>query len=79
MLWMAQQERGFTSARWLTYKQASEKGGQVRKGEKGTGIIFYKTLERTAAGRCRHRRGGEGSYSDVARVHRVQPRSDRRD
>ena len=46
MLWMAQQERGFTSARWMTYKQASEKGGQVRKGEKGTGIIFYKTLEK---------------------------------
>ena len=46
MLWMAQHERGFTSARWMTYRQAGEKGGQVRKGEKGTPIIFYKTLER---------------------------------
>lgn len=46
ILWMAQHERGFTSARWMTYKQAGEKGGQVRKGEKGTSIIFYKTLEK---------------------------------
>lgn len=27
---------------WLTYKQAQELGGTVRKGEKGTGIVFYK-------------------------------------
>ena len=46
MLWMAQHERGFSSARWMTYRQASDKGGQVRKGEKGTAIVFYKTLER---------------------------------
>ena len=30
----------------MTYRQANDKGGQVRKGEKGTAIIFYKTLER---------------------------------
>lgn len=27
---------------WITYKQAQELGGQVRKGEKGTGVIFWK-------------------------------------
>ena len=27
---------------WLTYKQAQELGGTVRKGEKGTTIVFYK-------------------------------------
>ncbi len=27
---------------WLTYKQAQELGGIVRKGEKGTAIVFYK-------------------------------------
>ncbi|MGI4756387.1 MAG: ArdC family protein, partial [Janthinobacterium lividum] len=27
---------------WLTYKQAKELGGAVRKGEKGTPIVFYK-------------------------------------
>ncbi len=29
---------------WLTYKQAQELGGTVRKGEKGTAIVFYKQL-----------------------------------
>lgn len=29
---------------WLTFKQAQELGGTVRKGEKGTGIVFYKQL-----------------------------------
>lgn len=31
--------------RWCSYNQAKEKGWQVRKGEKGTRIYFYKTLE----------------------------------
>ena len=29
---------------WLTFKQAQELGGTVRKGEKGTQIVFYKQL-----------------------------------
>ncbi|WP_039065526.1 ArdC-like ssDNA-binding domain-containing protein, partial [Shigella boydii] len=36
----------FQDERWLTYKQAQELGGQVRKGEHGTTAIFYKTLEK---------------------------------
>jgi antirestriction protein ArdC len=32
---------------WLTYKQASELGGQVRKGEKGAMVIFWKFLDAT--------------------------------
>jgi antirestriction protein ArdC len=28
--------------RWLTMKQANEKGGKVRKGEKSTLVIFWK-------------------------------------
>ena len=31
--------------RWLTYKQANELDGQVRKGEKGTGIQYWKFTE----------------------------------
>ena len=33
---------GYTDVRWMTYKQAMERGGQVRKGEKSTPIIFWK-------------------------------------
>ena len=32
----------YSAPLWLTYKQAQELGGTVRKGEKGTGIVFYK-------------------------------------
>ena len=31
----------YSSPYWVTYKQAEERGGHVRKGEKGTEIIFY--------------------------------------
>ena len=31
--------------RWMTYKQAAGLGGQVRKGEKGTGIQYWKFTE----------------------------------
>lgn len=45
-LWCEAQERGFSSSRWMTYKQAQAAGAQVRKGEKGTSIVFYQMLER---------------------------------
>ena len=35
-----------TSPYWLTFKQAKEKGGNVRKGEKGTPVIFWKIYEK---------------------------------
>lgn len=35
----------YTDPRWCTYKQATEKGGKVIKGEHGTPIVFWKILE----------------------------------
>jgi len=32
---------GYESGEWATYKAITEAGGQVRKGEKGTGIVFW--------------------------------------
>lgn len=37
--------QGFTSPYWLTFNQARQRGGNVRKGEKGSPVIFYKTYE----------------------------------
>lgn len=37
---------GFGDSRWLTYKQAQTIGAQVRKGEKGTPIVFWSMFER---------------------------------
>ncbi len=44
LLWVAQQELQFSTCEWLTYKQAQYQGLQVRKGEKATPVVFYKTL-----------------------------------
>lgn len=43
-LWFNQQARKFTSNQWATFQQWKEAGAQVRKGEKGSRVIFYKTL-----------------------------------
>ncbi len=39
-------DKGYTSGHWVTYKQAQELGGQVKKGEKGTQIVFFSVKER---------------------------------
>jgi len=36
-------ERGYEDPRWMTYKQASDNGWQVRRGEKGTQIEYWET------------------------------------
>ena len=38
-------ERGYSSNVWATYKMWASKGGQVRKGEKGTMVILWKPTE----------------------------------
>lgn len=38
--------RHFASREWLTYKQAAEMGGHVRKGQKGTPIFFFSLVEK---------------------------------
>ncbi len=40
LLWSAAIERGFQNATWMTFNQAKDLGGAVRKGEKGEGIIY---------------------------------------
>ncbi len=37
----------FGSNEWYTFKQAQTRGGNVRKGEKGTMVVFWKMLKRT--------------------------------
>ena len=39
-------ERGYSDHRWGTYKQIKAAGGFVRKGEKGTTIVYLKTHRR---------------------------------
>lgn len=40
ILWSAAAEQGFGSQRWLTYRQAMNAGGHVRRGERGTVVCY---------------------------------------
>lgn len=50
-LWMAAEASGFSSPFWLTYAQAQLQGGQVRRGERGTIAVFYKSYSKTVEDR----------------------------
>lgn len=45
LLGMSAWSGGFSSDYWLTFKQAQAQGGQVRKGEKGSLVTFWKMYE----------------------------------
>ena len=44
ILWHRQSQLGADSSQWLTFRQAQELGGHIKKGEKATCIIFYKKI-----------------------------------
>jgi antirestriction protein ArdC len=46
LLWSKADACGYSDPRWLTFKQALELGGNVRKGEKGTEIVFVSKVAR---------------------------------
>lgn len=47
LLWGEAMEKGYSAPLWMTYKQAQELGGQVRKGEKGSLVVFANSITRT--------------------------------
>ena len=47
LLWAVSMEKGFISPIWMTYKQAQELGAIVRKGEKGSLVVYANTLNKT--------------------------------
>lgn len=46
LLWMARDAAQWESAEFLTFKQAQEAGGSVRKGEKGNTVVFVGAVEK---------------------------------
>lgn len=58
LLWSEQMARGFSSAMWMTFKQARELGAAVRKGETGSTVVFasrFKKSEADGSGRATDR------------------------
>jgi hypothetical protein len=45
-LWAAAEITGYQDGRWASFKQCQQIGAQVRWGEKGTPVVFTKTLPR---------------------------------
>jgi antirestriction protein ArdC len=60
-LWAAASDKGYQSGWWGSYKQWQEVGGQVRKGEKASPIVFWKKIKKAltdeATGEAVRRRG----------------------
>jgi len=46
-LWMSAELQGFAAPIWMTFRQASELDAHVRKGEKGSLVVFANSITRT--------------------------------
>lgn len=46
-LWAHAMDSGFSASVWMTFKQAQELGGHVRKGERGAPVVFASFLTRS--------------------------------
>lgn len=47
MLWAAAEEQGFECPIWLTFQQAKELGGNVKKGQHGSPVVYANTFKKT--------------------------------
>lgn len=46
-LWASAMDRSFAAPIWMTFKQARELGGHVRKGEKAAPVVYANTITKT--------------------------------
>jgi antirestriction protein ArdC len=65
VLWIAGSAKGYADQTWATYRQWSEAGAQVRKGERATQIVFWDV--RPGANDERDRPEGEASDEKAGR------------
>jgi antirestriction protein ArdC len=59
ILWAAATEHGFTGQSWLTFRQALSLGGHVRKGERGTTVVYADRFVPASEKRRAHETGEE--------------------
>ena len=46
LLYLTQMAKGYETSQWLTFRQAKKIGASVRKGERGTTVVFWKLLKK---------------------------------
>lgn len=61
MLWAEALERGYTSPTWMTFKQALELKANVRKGERGSLVVYASKITRSET----NSESGEESERDI--------------
>src|SRR3954467_7103152 len=47
MLWASAETQGFACPFWLTFQQAKELGGYVKKGQHGSPVVYASTFKKT--------------------------------
>jgi antirestriction protein ArdC len=47
LLWTAALEQGFSASTWMTFKQAHDLGAHIKKGEKGSLVVYANTFTKT--------------------------------
>ena len=67
LLWAAAQKHSYHSSEWATYRQWLELGGQVRKGERSTLIVFWKFFDSRSETEETPEEDGEASTGKSAR------------
>lgn len=50
LLWGEAMEKGYVNQKWMTFRQAQELGGHVRKGEHGSLVVYANSVTKTEAG-----------------------------
>jgi antirestriction protein ArdC len=60
-LWMSALGQSFTAPIWMTFRQASELNAHVRKGEKGSLVVYANAITRTE----RDEKTGEGVEREI--------------
>ncbi|WP_300974467.1 zincin-like metallopeptidase domain-containing protein [Sphingomonas sp. LHG3406-1] len=71
LLWAAAELDGHSSGRWATYRQWTAAGAQVRKGEKATAIVFWKTATNEADEDNGNAEEGASRPKFIGRVYQV--------
>lgn len=62
--------KGYQSNLWVTYNQAKTLGGNVKKGEKGTNIVYFQLIEKKNNGEVKNE-GDKKEYFPLLRTYSV--------
>jgi len=62
---------GYSSPYWVTFKQAKERGGSVRKGEKGTQMLTRQAIRRPTGSRSSRPRSAAVRSARARRARRL--------